>query len=52
MQWLQKSGLKVWRYTKGKCLYMLVEGGLALKYKTFTIRLQQDALEKRKEEVF
>ena len=40
--------LPVWGYTNGEYLYMLVNGGLTLKYKTYTIKLQNDALEARK----
>ena len=32
-------------YTNGEYLYMLDDGGLTLKYKTYTIKLQDDALE-------
>ena len=37
--------LPVWGYTNGEHLYMLVNGGLMLKYKTYTITSQEDALE-------
>ena len=40
-----KITLRVWRYTDGEYLYVLVYGGLPLKYKTYTIKLQDDALE-------
>ena len=37
--------LTVWRYINGEYLYMLVDGSLTLKYKTYTIKLLDDALE-------
>ena len=37
--------LRVWRYINGEYLYMLVDEGLTLKYKTYTIKSQDDALE-------
>ena len=40
--------LRIWRYTNREYLYMLVDGGLTLKYKTYTIKLQDDALEECK----
>ena len=40
-----KMRLPVWGYTNGEHLYMLVNGGLMLKYKTYTITSQEDALE-------
>ena len=42
---IHKVRLRVWEYTKGDYLYMLVDGGLTLKYKTCTIKLQNDVLE-------
>ena len=40
-----KMRLRVWRYTNAEYLYMLVDGGLTLKYKTYTIKSQDNALE-------
>ena len=37
--------LRVRGYTKDEYLNILVDGGLTLKYKTYTIKLQDDALE-------
>ena len=37
--------LRVWGYAKGEYLYMLTDGGLTLKYKTYTIKSLDDALE-------
>ena len=37
--------LRVWGYTNGECLYMLTDGSLTLKYKTYTIKLLDGALE-------
>ena len=37
--------LWVWGYTNGEYLSMLVDGRLTLKYKTYTIKSQDDALE-------
>ena len=42
---MHKMRLWVWGYINGEYLYMLVDGGLTLKYKTYTIKLQDDALE-------
>ena len=42
----KKKRLRVWGYTNEKYLFMFVDGGLTLKYKTYTIRLQDNALEK------
>ena len=39
-----KMRLWVWRYTNAEYLYMLVDGGLTLKYKTYT-KSQDNALE-------
>lgn len=36
-----KVGLRVWEYTNGEYLYVLVDNGLTLKYKTYTIKLQE-----------
>ena len=35
----------VWVYTNGKYLYMLVDGGLTIKYKTYSIKSLDDAFE-------
>ena len=40
-----KMRLQVYRYTNGEYLYLLVDGGLTLKFKTYTIKSQDDALE-------
>ena len=40
--------LRVWGYTNGEYLYMLVDGGLTLKYKIYAIKSQDDALEEWK----
>ena len=37
--------LRVWRYTNGEYLFMLTEGSVTLKYKTYTIKSFKDALE-------
>lgn len=37
--------LRVWGYTNGEYFYMLVDGRVTLKYKTYTITSQDDALE-------
>ena len=41
----QKVRLGVWGYTNGEYVYMLDDGGLTLKYKIYTIKLLDDALE-------
>ena len=41
----KKMGLRVLGYTNGEYLYMLVDGSLTLKYKTYTIKSLDDALE-------
>ena len=41
----KKMRLRVRGYTKDEYLNILVDGGLTLKYKTYTIKLQDDALE-------
>ena len=41
--------LTFWRYTNGEYLYMLQEGSLMLKSKTYTMKSLDDALEARKE---
>ena len=42
---MHKMRLQVWGYTNGGFLYMLVDGGFTLKYKTYTIKSQDHALE-------
>ena len=37
--------LRVWGYTNDEYLYMLVNGGSTLKYKTYTIKSQGNTLE-------
>ena len=37
--------LRVWGNTNGKYLYMLLDGGLTLKNKTYTIKSEEDELE-------
>ena len=37
--------LRVWEYTNGEYLYMLIGGSLTLKYKTYTIKSLDDAFE-------
>ena len=41
----KKMRLRVWGYTNGEYLYMLTDGSLTLKYKTYTIKSLDDALE-------
>ena len=41
----KKMRLSVWRYTNGQYLYMLTDGSLILKHKTYTIKSLEDALE-------
>ena len=41
--------LRVWGYTNGEYLFMLHDGSLMLKYKTYTIKPLDDALEAWKE---
>ena len=36
--------LRVWGYANGKYLYMLHDGSLMLKHKTYTIKSLDDAL--------
>ena len=45
----KKIKLRIWGYTNGEYLYMLPDGRLTLKYKTYTIKLLEDALEAWKE---
>ena len=35
----------VWVYTNGKYLYKLVDGGLTIKYKAYSIKSLDDAFE-------
>ena len=42
---LKKIRLGVWGYTNGEYRYMLVDGSLTLKFKTYIIKSQDDALE-------
>ena len=37
--------LRVWGYMKSEYMYMLSNGSLTLKYKTYTIKLLDNALE-------
>ena len=37
--------LRVWGYSNGEYLYMFVDSKLTLKYKTYTIKSQDDELE-------
>ena len=37
--------LRVWGYTNGEYLHMLVNESFTLKYKIYTIKSQDDALE-------
>ena len=41
----KKMRLRVWGYMKGEYMYMLSNGSLTLKYKTYTIKLLDNALE-------
>ena len=36
--------LRVWGYTNGELLYMSRDGDLMLKYKTYTIKVLDDAI--------
>ena len=42
---LTKKRLMVWGYTNSEYLYMLKDGELTLKYKTYTIKSQDKSLE-------
>ena len=42
---MKKIRLRVWGYTNGEYLYMLLDGSLMLKYKTFTIKSLDYAFE-------
>ena len=41
----KKRRLRVWGYTDGEYLYMLLDSGLTLKYKTYSINSQDIELE-------
>ena len=41
----KKMKLWVWGYTNGEYLYMLHDGSLMLKYKTYTIKSLDDVVE-------
>ena len=41
----RKTRLRVWGYTNGEYLYMLTDGSLTLKWKTYIIKPLDDALE-------
>ena len=41
----KKMRLRAWGYTNGEYLYMLTDVNLTLKYKTYTIKSLNDALE-------
>ena len=41
----KKMRLRVWGYSNGEYLYMFVDSKLTLKYKTYTIKSQDDELE-------
>ena len=41
----KKMRLRVLVYTNGEYLYMLTDGSLTLKYKTYTVKSLEDALE-------
>ena len=42
---VKETRLRVWGYTNGEYLYMLIDGSLTLKYKTYTIKSLDDAFE-------
>ena len=42
---MNKMRFRVWGYKNGEYLYMLVDGGLTLKYRTYAIKWQDDSLE-------
>ena len=46
----KKIRLRVWRYTNGEHLYMLLDSRLTFKYKTYTIKSEEDELESWEEE--
>ena len=37
----KKMRLRAWGYTNGEYLYMILDGGLKLKYKTYTIKSEE-----------
>ena len=41
----QKMRLRVWGQTNGEYIYLLNDGSLSLKYKTYTLKSQYGALE-------
>ena len=41
----KKMRLRILVYTNGEYLYMLTDGSLTLKYKTYTVKSLEDALE-------
>ena len=41
----KKMRLRVWGYTNGEYIYLLQDGSLTLKYKTYTLRYQYEELE-------
>ena len=45
----KKMRLRVWGYTNGEYRYMLLDGGVTLKYKTYTIKSEEDELESKKD---
>ena len=45
----KKMRLRVWGYTNGEYRYMLLDGGVTLKYKTYTIKSEEDEHESKKE---
>ena len=40
-----KMRLRVWGYANGEYIYLLNDGSLTLKYKTFTLKSQYEELE-------
>ena len=45
----KKMRLRVWGYTNDEYRYMLLHGGVTLKYKTYTIKSEEDELESKKD---
>ena len=41
----KKIRLRVWRYTNGDYIYLLKDGSLTLKYKTYTLKPKYEELE-------
>ena len=41
----KKMRLRVWGYTNGEYIYLLNDGSLTLKYKTYTLKSQYEELE-------